>query len=153
MMIPGMLERMRGHVVNIASVAGKAAVPYNIVYSATKHGLIGFTLSLRAEMRDTGVSASVVCPGYVVEAGMYAEGHIRSPRPRAGTGTTPREVGRAVARAIEKDKPDTVVAGVLPRLSELSFAVSPTAAEAIAWRIGGYEPMRREAEARRRRGD
>lgn len=154
LVVPGMVERGRGHVVNISSLAGKAAVPYNTVYSATKHGLVGFTYSLREELHGSGVSASVICPGYVAEAGLFAR--YGRPEKLKGSGvlTTPRKVALAVLRAIEKDKPDVVVAGLLPQLSDVSFAVSPRLSGALARRLGGYGPMQRQAEkqARKRSG-
>jgi uncharacterized protein len=145
--IPGMVERGRGHVVNIASLAGKAALPYNTVYSATKHGLIGFTYSLREELLGTGVNLSAVCPGYVTEAGMFARHGGTSLPGASGALTDPRKVAGAVIRAIEKDKPDVVVAGALPQLADVALAVSPRLFGAVARRTGGYEPIRREAKA------
>ena len=130
-LLPGMLERGRGHVVNISSLAGKAGPPYEAVYGATKAGLIGFTQSLRREYRGTGVSASAVCPGYVTGAGMYAnvveETGTRAPR-TAGR-ATPETVARAVVRAIREDAPEifvnslpvrplTVLVEAFPRLGE-----------------------------------
>jgi short-subunit dehydrogenase len=146
LVIPGMVERGRGHIVNIASLAGKAAVPYNTVYSATKHGLVGFSYSIREELHDTGVSVSVICPGYVTGAGLFARHHRPDTKTAPATLTTPPKVAGAVIRAIERDKPDVVVAGFFPQLSDVSFAVSPRVSAAIARRIGGYEPMRRQAE-------
>ena len=151
LVLPGMLERRRGHVVNVASLAGKAATPYNTVYAATKHGLIGFTYSLRAELHETGVGASAVCPAFVSEAGFitdYAEPGVRR---SLGTETDPRKVARAVVRAIERDKPDVVVAGALPQLADVSLAISPRLTEFLARRMGGYDALRREAAARTRR--
>jgi short-subunit dehydrogenase len=150
LVLPGMLERRRGHVVNISSIAGKAAVPYNSVYSGTKHALVGWSLSLRAELHRSGVGVSVICPGYVLEAGLFAEHRIVSERPRAGTGTTPGKVAAAVARAIEKNLPEVLVSGFLPRLSDVTLAISPRAFEAAARRSGGWLPMKREADARRK---
>ncbi|HEX2025874.1 MAG TPA: SDR family NAD(P)-dependent oxidoreductase [Actinomycetota bacterium] len=148
--IPGMLERQRGHIVNMASVAGKAAVPYNTVYSATKHGLVGFTYSLRAELHGTGVSASVVCPGYVTEAGLTADRIHSNPR-RTEAWTTPGKVSAAVVRAIERDLPDVVVSGVLGKLADVSVALSPRLTEAIARRTRSYRFQRVEAEAQSRK--
>ena len=148
MVLPGMLERRRGHVVNMSSVAGKAAVPWNTVYSATKHALVGFSLSLRSELRGSGVGVSVICPGYVKEAGLYAEHRLVYEPPRSGTGTTPRKVAEAVVRAIERDLPEIVVSGFLPKLSDVTLAVSPTLFDRAARRSGGWLPMKREAEAR-----
>ena len=71
--IPVMLERKAGHIVNMASLAGKVPVPYSAPYAASKAGLIGFTESLRMEVRKRGVSASAVCPGLGSEAGRYVQ--------------------------------------------------------------------------------
>ena len=62
--LPGMLERRRGHVVNIASLAGKIAAPnLTATYVATKHGVVGFTHSLRGEQHGSGpVVFSAICP-------------------------------------------------------------------------------------------
>jgi short-subunit dehydrogenase len=151
LVIPGMVERSRGHVVNIASLAGKSAVPYNTVYSGTKHGLVGFTYSLREELMGTGVSLSVVCPGYVTEVGLFAR-HAGDAVPRrSGAVTDPRKVATAVIRAIEDDKPDVVVAGARAQLADVVLAVSPRLFGAIARRSGGYEPMRRQAKAQARK--
>jgi short-subunit dehydrogenase len=150
LVLPGMLERRKGHIVNISSIAGKAAVPYNTVYAGTKHALVGWSLSLRAELHRSGVGVSVVCPGYVLEAGQFAEHRIVDEKPRAGTGTTPRKVGDAVVRSIERDLPEVLVSGFLPRLSDVTLAISPRLFEATARRTGGWVPMQREAEARAR---
>jgi len=151
LVVPGMVERGRGHIVNMASLAGKAPTPYNTVYAATKHGLIGFTYSLRAELHGTGVSASAVCPGYVTEAGMFARHEDPSIPRNSGTGTTPPKVAQAVVRAIQRDKPDVIVAGALPQVADVSLAVSPRLTEFLARRLRGYDPLRREAEAHSRR--
>ena len=148
LVLPGMLERRRGHVVNMSSVAGKAAVPWNTVYSATKHALVGFSLGLRAELKGTGVGVSVICPGYVAEAGLYAEQRLVEEPARSGTGTTPAKVGEAVVRAVERDLPEIVVSGFLPKISDVVLAISPKLFDRAARRSGGWLPMKREAEAR-----
>jgi short-subunit dehydrogenase len=61
--LPGMRERRRGHIIAIASVAGHMAI--EPLYSATKFGLRGFCLSLRRELRGSGVQVSVVSPGFI----------------------------------------------------------------------------------------
>jgi hypothetical protein len=56
-----------------------------------------------------------------------------------------------VVRAIERDKPDVVVAGALPQIADVSLAISPRLTEFLARRLGGYDSLRREAAARARR--
>lgn len=149
LVLPGMLERGRGHVVNLSSIAGKAAVPYNAAYAATKHGLNGFTYSLRSELRGTGVGVSAVLPGYVEEVGLFSRWvDTRIPRVM-GARTTAGKVAAAVVRAIERDLAEVLVSGFLPRLSDLALAVSPRISDAVARRTGAYELLRRQAEANR----
>src|SRR4029077_11909614 len=64
-LLPGMLRRERGHIVNIASLAGKGGFPYQAPYATTKARLIMFTHMLRTELIDSPVGCSVVCPGFV----------------------------------------------------------------------------------------
>lgn len=63
--LPHMLERRSGHLVAISSVAGLVATPYRSSYSAAKAALHAFHDSLRAELHDSGIKVSVVCPGFV----------------------------------------------------------------------------------------
>ena len=53
-----------GRIVNIASTAGLAGAPYISAYSASKHGVLGFTRAIAAELASTGVTANAICPGY-----------------------------------------------------------------------------------------
>lgn len=61
----GMLEHGRGRIVNIASTGGKQGVVLGAPYSASKHGVIGFTKSLGLELAKRGITVNAVCPGYV----------------------------------------------------------------------------------------
>ncbi|MFT4590576.1 MAG: short-subunit dehydrogenase [Candidatus Binatia bacterium] len=110
LVIPEMLERRCGHIVNMSSLAGKSGPAYQEPYAATKAALIGFTTSLRATYRGTGVSASVICPGFV-EAGIYARAKESAgcPAPAVLGTIRPEAVARAVVRAIQKDKPQVIV--------------------------------------------
>src|SRR5512133_1375712 len=63
--LPGMVERGRGHVVMVGSIAGRSAFVGGSCYAATKHAVMGFSESLMLEVRDKGVKVSVVNPGSV----------------------------------------------------------------------------------------
>ena len=60
--LPSMLERRAGVIINVASVLGFRAAPYSAVYSAAKHGVVGFSHALRGELSGTGVKVCVVYP-------------------------------------------------------------------------------------------
>ncbi len=77
--LPGMLARGRGTIVNVSSMSGKSPTPYNSIYAASKHALNGFTSSLAIELLGTGVHVGVVCPSFVADAGMWARTGLRAP--------------------------------------------------------------------------
>ena len=110
LLLPGMLERRQGHIVNMSSLAGKSGPAYQEPYAATKAALTAFTFSLRATYRGTGVSASVICPAFV-EAGIYTRLKQRSgaTAPAALAGCPPTRVADAVLRALRRDVPEIIV--------------------------------------------
>jgi short-subunit dehydrogenase len=63
--LPGMVERDRGHLVGIASLAGFRGLPKSAAYSASKAAVIAFLESLRVDLKDTAVGVTTICPGYV----------------------------------------------------------------------------------------
>jgi short-subunit dehydrogenase len=98
-LLPAMLARRRGAIVNVASMAGKAAPPYFPVYATSKAALIGFSRSLRAELEGSGVTVGVVCPTFVSQAGMWAK--FGGKAPWIAREVSPRQVALAVLRAVE----------------------------------------------------
>ena len=123
---PIMLEKKSGHVVNVASLAGKVPVPFSIPYAASKAGMIGFTESYRSEFRKRGLSASVICPTFVSDAGMYQEMQDRAGvKANFLTGVvSPEKVAKDVVKAIRRDRPEMIVyrgpGRVVAGLSELA---------------------------------
>jgi short-subunit dehydrogenase len=111
--VPALRERGSGHVVLVSSLAGKAATAKTALYTATKAGLRGFGLSLRQDLAGDGVGVSIVCPGFVAEAGMFARSG-RKPPMNLGT-TTPEAVADATVRAIERNKPEVDIAPLRQR--------------------------------------
>jgi short-subunit dehydrogenase len=120
-LFPAMVERGSGHLVFVSSLSGKVASPRTSIYNATKFGLRGFALGLRADLGPKGVGVSLVSPGFVREAGMFADSGAKPP-PGMGT-ARPEQVGAAVVRAIEHDKVELAVAPLPQRvMSHLALA-------------------------------
>ncbi|HET9073411.1 MAG TPA: SDR family NAD(P)-dependent oxidoreductase [Solirubrobacteraceae bacterium] len=144
-LVPGMLARGRGHVVFISSLSGKAASPAASLYNATKFGLRGFSLGVREDLHASGVSASVVLPGFISEAGMFHDSGVKLPR---GVGTkTPEEVADGVVRAIEQDRAEVVVAPLGLRLGTDLAGLAPQFSARMQRRLGGDRVARQMAAA------
>jgi NAD(P)-dependent dehydrogenase (short-subunit alcohol dehydrogenase family) len=145
-LLPGMLERGRGHVVFISSLSGKLGISCNEPYAATKAGIIGLTRSLRAEFRDAPVGFSVISPGFISDTGMYDRMEERGPR-LVGE-ADPDAVVRQTLRAIRHDLPDISV-NRLPMRPTLAFGtLAPSLMERVQRRFGIDEYFEREAARR-----
>jgi short-subunit dehydrogenase len=73
--LPVMRKQGSGHIITVASMAGKVGYPYNSAYVAAKHAAVGFTHALRQELAETGIHAGVVCPaGVLTEWALVTEG-------------------------------------------------------------------------------
>ncbi len=132
--LPEMLTRRSGHIVNMASLAGRAGMPFGSVYSGSKGALAEWSLSLHGELQGTGVGVSVIAPGFVTESGMFAR-KGREP-PRSLGASKPEDVVSAVVRAIKNDLPEVVVNPKPARLLMALRALSPRAAIGVARRTG-----------------
>src|SRR5262249_10412510 len=62
--LPGMLDRRVGRVINVASLGGLSGAPYATAYTASKHALVGFTRALAMEVSGKGVTVNALCPGF-----------------------------------------------------------------------------------------
>jgi short-subunit dehydrogenase len=142
-----MVSRGRGHLVFISSLSGKTASPASSIYAATKFGLRGFALGLREDLRPHGVGVSVVLPGFIRDAGMFAEANVDLPR---GVGTrTPEEVALGVVKAIEQDRAEVEVAPFGLRLGAAFGGIAPELAAAAARKLGSAQIAVSMAEGQR----
>lgn len=109
--LPAMVERGRGRIVNVASIAGLHGAPYLAHYVAAKHALVGLTRALAEEFRPKGITVNAVCPGYV-DTDMVTQivaklaARTKQPEPAilanilAGAGQTRLVQGQEVADAV-----------------------------------------------------
>jgi short-subunit dehydrogenase len=151
--LPDMLRRNKGHIVNMGSLAGLGAAPFLETYSATKHAVVGFSRSLRASLqqRQTAVGVSVVCPGYVSEAGMYVDMQrdyaVRASK-LLGT-SSPEQVAKGVIRAIEKNEPELIVNPSPLRPGLATMTLFPRLGERAIRALGINTPAQKASEVRR----
>ncbi len=141
LLLPGMLERGYGRIVNISAIAGRVGFPLTEAYAASKDGLIAFSRVIRNDYRRAGVSASAVILGAVKDAGL-------GQRTLGDTGLTantafmvkPERVANAVVRAIEKDKAEIVVMPGPGRLLKALMDLFPGLGPAMN-RMSGAEKL------------
>jgi len=122
-LLPGMVERGRGHLVYMSSISGKVATAHSSLYNATKFGLRGFSFAIHEDLRGTGVGATTVFPGVVADAGMWADGGLDLPK--GVKASKPEAVADAVVTGIEKDKPEINVANPIERLGGVLAGPAP----------------------------
>lgn len=128
--LPGMLARGRGHVVNVASMAGRLAVPGLAVYCATKFAVVGLTETLREEYRDSGIDFTTVMPAKVTTE--LAAGTDSAAR---GVPTvSPEDVAEAVYDALVQRLPEVT----LPRYLQ---ALHPVQSVTPHWLLRGVRKV------------
>jgi short-subunit dehydrogenase len=105
--LPGMLERRRGHVVNVGSIAGFVGAPGETVYCATKFAVQGFTDGLRREVAGRGVDVTLIAPG-PIKTEFMARIRTGEPADEPGAldyGLPPEAVAKAIERALTRRTP------------------------------------------------
>jgi short-subunit dehydrogenase len=146
--LPGMLRRGRGHIVNISAMAGRVSFPYTEVYAAAKDGLIGFTRVLRADYHARGVSASVLILGAIRGAGQ-GQRMLEESGMKASAFMAPAEcVARAVVKAVTKDRAELVVMPGPGRLLRAVMDYLPALGPALNRAAGATATMRSIVELR-----
>jgi NAD(P)-dependent dehydrogenase (short-subunit alcohol dehydrogenase family) len=133
---PRMVAQGSGHLVNLASLAGLVPAPLLVPYAATKHAVVGLSLSLRAEAAAHGVRVTAVCPGFVDTPILDKAGPADLPAPALATRT--RELALRYARRLAA--PDAVAADVLAGIDrDRPLVVTPARAR-LAWRLQRLAP-------------
>jgi len=169
LILPRFVARGRGHLVNIASSAGKAGFPGGATYCGTKHFVVGVSEAVRGELRGTPVQVSVVMPGVVnteLATGLVEARGIRN--------VNPQDVSQAIVETLQVPRFDVYVPrslgplsgalGVLPRRSreaivralkadQVLMSADPVARRAYELRATQSEPRRDEGAASEQPGD
>jgi NAD(P)-dependent dehydrogenase (short-subunit alcohol dehydrogenase family) len=123
-----MRPRGRGHIVNVASVAGKMAAPGGATYSATKHAVVGLSESLRGELRGSDIAVSVVIPAIIATEMADGLGSARGVRP-----VDPTVVGEAIVRAVLRGRgADVYVPGYAGAINTAMSALPRSWRDALA---------------------
>ncbi|MEU8708337.1 SDR family NAD(P)-dependent oxidoreductase [Streptomyces sp. NPDC048565] len=135
LLAPAMADAGRGQLAFVGSMSGKAATPDSSLYTASKFGLRGFAHALRLDLRPVGVGVSLIQPGFVAEAGMFAR--TGAPLPRGARAVTPDQVASAVLRAIQHNRGEINIA---PLKLRLRCALSVQFPAAAAWLQGQGAP-------------
>ena len=137
LLLDGWTSRGSGHAVYIASMAGKVASSGSSIYSATKFGLRGFGQALRDELHGSGIGVSVINPGFIRDAGMFADSGASLPK-TIGT-NSPEDVAAAVVQAIRSNKGDVDVAPAVVRVSGKLNALAPDLVAGLSRRLGAND--------------
>lgn len=126
--VPGMIERRRGHILNVSSVAGYLGIYGYSGYSSAKFATMGFSEALRFELKPHGVRVSVVCPPDTDTPALEAEKRLR---PRATD---------VIAGNIKPVGPEKVAAAIVRAVDRGTYLVIPDALSAFYFRLKGLLP-------------
>ena len=141
--LPGMLERGHGHVVNVASLAGKFPVPGLAVYNASKFAVVGLTAATRREYAGRGVSITAVLPSAVDTA--LASGLDMKPIPKV----QPADIAGAAVGSVRSRKAEIAVPSYVGALASLSAVTPEPALNAIRRLVRDDRALRPDSAERR----
>jgi NADP-dependent 3-hydroxy acid dehydrogenase YdfG len=146
LVLPAMVARGSGHIVNVASTAARAGIAREAVYSATKHAVLGLSEAVRAELRGTGVDLSVVLPGLVRTE--LAAGTVDA---RGVPVLAPEAVADVIADVVRRPRFEVFVPRSYGRAAALGALLPRRSREAMQRALGserltaGVTPEQREA--------
>jgi NAD(P)-dependent dehydrogenase (short-subunit alcohol dehydrogenase family) len=142
------MRRMRprgtGHIVNVASMAGKTGFPHLATYCATKHGVVGLSEAVRGELRGSGVEVSVVMPGLVNTELAVGTKPSRGFKPSA-----PEDVAEAIVKALKVPRFDIFVPASLGPTARMAQLLPRRASDAIGRLLKSDEVMTKADRAAR----
>jgi short-subunit dehydrogenase len=144
---PGMVAKRRGHLVFVSSLAGKVSATNGTVYCATKFGLRGFGGALRAELRGADVGVSVIFPGIIRDAGMFADAKVEVPKGLPTNSSA--EVARAIITAVERNRGEVDVAPLSLRLLSSLSGAAPGFVAGLTRRLGADDMLVEAAAGQR----
>ena len=142
--LPRMLPRRSGHIVNLASVAGKSGFPHLATYCASKFAVVGATESVRAEYLDSGIEFTYIMPSLVdteLTAGLTAGRGIEKAKPE--------DVADAIVDALKVPRVDVFVPRLVGRISAVMQAMPRSARERIGRMFEGDKVMTQADMAQR----
>lgn len=126
-----------GQIVLVGSLSGLAATPETRMYNATKFGLRGFSLSLRQDLAEHHIGVTHLAPGFIRDAGMFAEGDIDLPK---GVRTkSPEDVAAGVIKAIVSNPSEVYVSPLELKLSSKFSTIAPNMSARIQKMIGAAD--------------
>ena len=141
--LPGMLERGRGHVVNVASLMGKFYLPGIATYSGAKHGVVGLSAAVRDELHGSGVTVTTVLPS-AVETELISGIKLPGALPRV----KPEDVAHAVVESCRKRQPEVSVPGWLGHATPVA-ELAPSRVVGLVRRLAKHDrALDADAEAR-----
>ena len=146
-LLPGMIERGRGHLLYVSSLSGKVASTRSCIYSATKFGLRGFASGVREDLHGTGVGVTVVFPSFIADVGMYAETGVRLPR--GVSLISAEQVAGAAVSGIEEGRDEIDVAPLSLRAGVVASSLAPKTTARLQRRLGSDRIAAEMAEAQR----
>jgi NAD(P)-dependent dehydrogenase (short-subunit alcohol dehydrogenase family) len=139
-----MVPRGSGHIVQLASLAGRTGFPHLATYCATKHGVVGLSEAVRMELRGTGVEVSVVMPGIVrteLTTGLVDARGVKT--------VLPEDVAREIVAALQKPRFDVFVPRSTGPLIAFGAAIPRRAREAVARALKADEALLKTDRAAR----